>query len=222
MDTKQRNILYKTALSLVIIGVLLFVPAGSLAFWQAWVYCLMFGTAAIGMVLYFIKKDPALLERRSAMWEKESSQKIIMVSFQVSYYGLHIFAGLDHRFRWSHISAPLVLFSDLIVLLSLFAAFFVLKTNSYASSIITVEKGQQVITTGPYAIVRHPMYAGALPMLVFLPLALGSAWGLIFSVALIVLVVLRLLDEERFLTENLSGYPEYCQKTRYRLLPYIW
>lgn len=222
METKHRILLYKTALAPIIFGVLLFVPAGSLRFWQAWVYCFLFGAAVLLIVLYFLKKDPAILDRRSKLREKEPAQKIILPLFQLGYYGLHIFAGFDHRFHWSNVSTSLVLFSDLLVLFSLVATFFVLKVNSYASSIITVEKGQPVITTGPYALVRHPLYAGSLPMILFTPLALGSAWGLLFSVVLLVLLVLRLLHEERFLVENLPGYREYCQKTRYHLLPYLW
>ncbi len=222
MDAKQQSMLLKTALAPVIFGVLLFVPAGSLAFWQAWVYCLMFDATAFLIVRYFLKKDPALLDRRSKMREQETSQQIIMVLFYCFYCGMHVFAGFDHRFQWSHVSAPLVILSDLVILLSFVAICFVLQENSYASSTITVEKGQQVITTGPYAIVRHPLYAGALPMIVSTPLALGSAWGLLFSAALIVLLVFRLLDEERYLLEHLPGYPEYTQKTRYRLIPCLW
>lgn len=222
MDAKQRGIVYKTALNIVFMGILLFVPAGTLAYWQAWVYSLLFVVVTILIIRYFLKNDPAILERRSTMRENDPAQKIIIPIFLFCYYGLHVFAGFDHRFHWSHVSALLVLFSDVLILASFVAVFFVLKENSYASTTITVEKDQPVISTGPYALVRHPMYAGSLPLLVFTPLALGTAWGLIFSVALLVLLIFRLLNEERFLLENLPGYREYCQKTRYRLLPYIW
>uniref|UniRef100_I2Q0F8 Isoprenylcysteine carboxyl methyltransferase (ICMT) family protein n=1 Tax=Desulfovibrio sp. U5L TaxID=596152 RepID=I2Q0F8_9BACT len=222
MANTQTSLYVRTGLALVFMAFLLFVPAGTLAYWQAWVYWLLFGGIAAASIGYFSKRDPALLERRSSMREKEASQKCIMAAFIAAYYGLHAFAGLDRRFGWSTVPTWLVLVADLFFLLSFVLIFFVLRANSFASSTITVEKDQPVITTGPYALVRHPMYAASLPMLIFLPLALGTAWGLFFSALMIGLLVPRLLYEERFLRKNLPGYEAYCRQTRFRLLPGLW
>ena len=222
MAKTQTSLYVRTGLTLVFMALLLFVPAGTLAYWQAWVYWLLFGCIAAASIGYFSRRDPGLLERRSSMREKEASQKCIMAAFIAAYYGLHAFAGLDRRFGWSAVPAWLVLVADLFFLLSFVLVFFVLRANSYAASTITVEKGQPVVTTGPYALVRHPMYAAFLPMLAFLPLALGTAWGLFFSALMIGLLVPRLLYEERFLRKNLPGYEAYCRTTRFHLLPGIW
>jgi protein-S-isoprenylcysteine O-methyltransferase Ste14 len=130
--------------------------------------------------------------------------------------------GLDHRFQWSQVPVSLVLASDVFVLLGFIAVFFVFKENTYTSAIVEVDPDQKVISTGPYRLVRHPMYAGALVMFLFTPVALGSFWGVLGTIPLIVLIIFRLLDEEKFLAEHLSGYKEYCNTTRYRLIPRIW
>ena len=130
--------------------------------------------------------------------------------------------ALDHRFHWSDVAIHFILVGDIFVLLGLLIVFLVFKENSYAAGVIEVGKEQKVISTGPYALVRHPMYTGALLMLCFVPLALGSWWGLVFILPMFVVIVLRLLEEEKFLLKNLPGYNEYCQTTRYRLVPFIW
>ncbi len=222
MATTEKSLLVRTALTLAGMGLLLFAPAGTLAYWQAWLYLVLFGGVAVANIRYFSRKDPALLERRASLREREASQKVIMAGFMVGYYGLHAFAGFDRRFHWSTVPAWLVLVADGFFLLSFALVFLVLKENSYAGSTITVEADQRVVTTGPYAVVRHPMYAASLPMLVSLPLALGTAWGLFFSAFMIGLIVCRLLAEERYLLAHLPDYAAYCQKTRHRLLPGLW
>ena len=206
----------------ILVGLFLFVPAGSLYYWQAWIYCGVIFIPAFFVVQYFLKKDPELLERRMRMKEKEEKQKsIIKFAAIISFIGF-IIPGLDYRYHWSNVPVLLVIISNIIVLLGYIFVFFVLRENSYASRIIEVENGQKVITTGPYAIVRHPMYLGVLLMYLFTPLALGSYWALIFFLPFLPIIVFRLLNEEEVLLRELPGYEEYCQKTRYHLVPFIW
>ncbi len=212
-------------LFLVILGASLFLPARSLHYWQAWVFLGVFSVANTIITVYFLKKDPALIERRlqaGPRAEKEKSQKIIQAFASIFFIELILFPGIDHRFGWSHLPVYMVLAGDALVAIGLSIVFRVFKENSYTSSIIEVGKGQQVISTGPYRIIRHPMYAGALLMLFGIPLGLGSAWGLLLFIPLMAAIVWRLINEERYLSINLAGYIEYCAKTRYRLIPRIF
>ncbi|MCZ7357014.1 MAG: isoprenylcysteine carboxylmethyltransferase family protein [Candidatus Methanoperedens sp.] len=209
----------------IILGVLLFVPAWSLDFWEAWVFLFIFSIAVLEIILYFIKNDPKLIEGRlkaGPSAEKERRQKIIQAFASLFFILLIVVPAIDHRFHWSHVPVNFVLVGDIFVLLGLLIVFIVFKANRYAAGVIEVGKEQKVISTGPYAIVRHPMYTGALLMLCFVSLALGSLWGLVFVFPMFVVIVLRLLDEEKFLSKNLPGYKEYRQKTRYRLVPFLW
>jgi len=203
-------------------GLMLFLPAGTLDYWQAWVYCGVVFIPAIFVVSYFLKKDPELLERRMRMREKEEKQKTVQIMGIIIFFIGFLIAGLDYRYHWSNVPVYLVIAANAIVLSGYIFVFFVLRENSYASRIIEVEKGQKVITTGPYAIVRHPMYLGVLMMYIFTPLALGSYWALPFFLPLLPLLIYRLLNEEEVLLKELPGYKEYCQKTRYHLFPFIW
>jgi protein-S-isoprenylcysteine O-methyltransferase Ste14 len=203
-------------------GLLLFLPAGSLDYWQGWIYCGVLFIPMFFVVLYFLKKDPDLLERRMKIREKEEKQKTIQILGSIIFFIGFIISGLDYRYHWSNVPVFLVIAANAIVLSGYILVFFVLRENSYASRIIEVEKGQKVITTGPYAIVRHPMYLGVLLMYLFTPIALGSYWALPFFLPLLPLLVYRLLNEEEVLLKELSGYKEYCQKTRYHLFPFIW
>jgi protein-S-isoprenylcysteine O-methyltransferase Ste14 len=174
---------------------------------------------------YFLKHDPKLVERRMAagpMAESESTQKVIMAVTSVCFILLAVGPGLDHLWYWSDVPAWLVLLANAGVACSFAAIFFVLKQNSFAAATIRVEAEQPVISTGAYGIVRHPMYAGALPMIVFTPLALGSYWTALVLIPMVPALVWRLLDEERFLTLNLAAYADYCRQVRYRLIPGIW
>jgi len=203
-------------------GLMLFLPAGSLDYWQAWIY---FGVLLIPVsfvVFYFLKNDPELLERRMRMKEKEEKQKTIQIFGIIIFLIGFITCGLDYRYHWSNVPVYLVIAANAIVLSGYIFVFLVLRENSYASRIIEVEKGQKVITTGPYAIVRHPMYLGVLVMYLFTPLALGSYRAIVFFLPLIPLLVSRLLNEEEKLLRELPGYKEYCQKTRYHLIPFIY
>ena len=203
-------------------GLMLFLPAGTLYYWQAWIYCGVLFIPLSFVVFYFFKYDPELLERRMKMREKEEKQKTIQIVGIIIFFIGFLIPGLDYRYHWSNVPFLLVIAANAIVLAGYLLCFLVFRENSYASRIIEVEKGQKVITTGPYAIVRHPMYLGVLVMYLFTPLALGSYWALIFFLPLFPLLVSRLLNEEEVLLRELPGYKEYCQKTRYHLVPFIW
>lgn len=209
----------------LMIGVFLFVPAWTLDYWEAWVYLFVFSGSCAIVTLYFLKHDTELIKRRvkaGPTAEREKTQKVIQSLANVAFILGILLPGLDHRFQWSQVPFSLVLASDIFVLLGFIAVFFVFKENTYTSAIVEVDPDQKVISTGPYRLVRHPMYAGALVMFLFTPVALGSFWGVLGTIPLIVLIIFRLLDEEKFLAEHLSGYKEYCNTTRYRLIPRIW
>jgi len=204
------------------LGVLLFAPAWTMDFWQAWVYIFIFGTSVVLIFAYLYKNDPKLLERRLNRTEKEKSQKRIQLYIYMAYISVLILPSLDRRFLWSDVPFLVVMVGDVLVALGYLIIFFVLKENAFAAATIEVTPDQKVVSTGPYAVIRHPMYAGAIIMLLGTPLALGSWWGLLIFIPITFIIAWRLLDEEKFLLQGLSGYKEYCQKTRYRLAPFIW
>ena len=229
MKASNRHIKSKAFFGLLFLLVVLwfglFLPAWSLYFWQAWVFWLIFSISTILVTLYLLKKDLKLLETRTKAGptaEVEKSQKIIQIFASIFFISLILIPGFDHRYHWSNVPIVLVITGDIFVLLGFIIVFLVFKQNSYASGIIETDTEQKVITTGPYRIVRHPMYAGGLLLLLFAPLALGSYWALPFALLLFVVIVLRILYEEKFLMQNLPGYEEYCKKTRHRLIPWIW
>jgi len=171
------------------------------------------------------EKDPKLLERRveaGPSAEKEKSQKIIQVFASIFFIAVLIIPSFDHRYGWSSIPFFIVIAGDFLVALGFFLIFLVLRENTFAAATIEVSANQKVITTGPYSIVRHPMYSGALIMLLCTPLALGSWWGMLTLIPFTLILIWRLLDEEKFLSKNLPGYNEYRQKVRYRLIPLLW
>ena len=219
------RILGRLLVVLLVMAAMLFVAAGTLDYWQAWLFLAAYAASSLAITLYLMRKDPALLERRKRggpTAEKETTQKIIMSFASLAFIGLLVLPALDRRFAWSQMPPYAVLAGDLIFLLGWVAIFFVFKGNSFASATVELAPEQRVISTGPYALVRHPMYAGGLVMLLGIPIALGSWWGLLVIVAMIPALIWRLIDEERFLARNLPGYAEYQRKLRYRLIPMIW
>jgi protein-S-isoprenylcysteine O-methyltransferase Ste14 len=215
----------RSAFSLLAFGVVLFAPAGSLRFWPAWLYAFVFVAATTVLTVYFAKHDPKLLERRMRAGptaESEPAQKVIMTIILAEFVLLLGLPGLDFRWHWSAVPVWVVVAANAGVALSFYVFLVVLKQNSYAASTIRVEAGQPVISTGAYAVVRHPLYSAALLLLVCTPLALGSYWTLLMLFPIVPVLAWRLLDEERFLKQNLPGYADYCHATRYRLIPCVW
>ena len=218
--TWPRQLAFVMFLAALLCGV-----AGTLAYWQGWLFLAVFTGASIAIGLYFARHDPALIERRikaGPRAEQVPAQKIIIALLMVGFLLLVVLPALDHRWHWSSVPVWLAIVGDAGIVASFAIFFMVMKQNSYAASTITVEAGQPVVSTGVYAVVRHPMYAGALLLIISIPLALGSYWGLLLLVLLVPLLAWRLLDEERFLARNLPGYPDYQRRVRYRLVPLIW
>jgi protein-S-isoprenylcysteine O-methyltransferase Ste14 len=210
---------------IVVMGLILFLSSGTIHYWQAWVYLALSFGASLLITLYLSRYDPALLARRVSAGptaEKEKPQKIIMLFTSIGFIGLLSVPGLDNRFRWSTTSSAVAILGDVLVSAGFYVVFLVYKENSFASAKIEIAKDQQVISTGPYAIVCHPMYAGGLSVMIGTPLALGSYWGLLAFAAMSPFLLWRILDEEQFLARNLPGYAEYRAKVRWRLIPRIF
>ncbi len=207
---------------LAILGSVLFIPAGSFRFWQAWVYIGILSVPALFAFIYFYKHDPKLIERRTLLKEKVPEQKRIRSLISVTWLVAFLLAGFDHRYGWSRLPLWLTVLSQVFVLGGILLAYWVVKINRFAARTIQVESGQTVISDGPYRTIRHPMYLGMCVMWLFTPLALGSYIALPAFTLLIPLVVLRLLNEEKVLRQELAGYNEYCSRTHFRLVPFVW
>ena len=212
-------------LTFAILLACLFIPAGTLSYWQAWVFLAVFAVSSQALGIYFLRHDRRLVERRMKIGpvaEQRPAQKIISALFMLGFVGFVMLPALDHRFGWSPVAPALSLLADAIIVLSFVLFFLVMKANSYAASTIRVEEGQPVVSTGPYAYVRHPMYSGALLLLAATPLALGSWLSVLLIVPFFPVLAWRILDEEDFLRKNLPGYAEYMRRVRYRLVPQVW
>jgi protein-S-isoprenylcysteine O-methyltransferase Ste14 len=209
----------------VVMGLLLFVPAGTIRYWQAWVYLAIFLGGAATTTLFLARRDPALLERRlkgGPIAEKRPAQRLVMVFTSLGFVAILVVPALDYRYHWSRAPFALVFAGDVLVAAGMALIVRVYRENTYASATIEVAKDQTVISTGPYAIVRHPMYASASLYLVGTPLSLGSYWGLLPFAVILPFLIWRLRDEEKMLTESLPGYAEYQRTVRHRLVPGIW
>jgi len=206
------------------LAVLLLVPAGTLFYWQAWAFIVVFTVSTNAIGVYLLLNDPALLQRRLQFGPaaERGAQKIISSLSIVGFLGVMVFCALDYRFGWSQVPPVVSVLGNVLVALGLFIDLLVFRENTFGASNIRVEQGQTVVSTGPYAIMRHPMYAGVLVMAVGVPLALGSWWGLLLIGLLMSVLVWRILDEERVLKTELPGYTEYTQRVRYRLVPHVW
>jgi protein-S-isoprenylcysteine O-methyltransferase Ste14 len=225
MDPIYRQAIVQSVVGLLLFVALIYVSAGTWNYWQGWLFLAVFAASTSGFSIYLIRYDRPLMERRlkAGPWhEKERSQQIIISLVFVAFFAFIILPILDHRFGYSSVPAWASIVGDVVILLSFIGIFWVIKYNSWAASNIRVEEGQKVIDTGPYAHVRHPMYAFAIWLFVGIPLALGSWWTIILIVPFFPVLLWRLLDEERILQRDLPGYAAYMQKLRYRLIPYIW
>jgi len=208
-----------------VMGGLLFVPAGTLRYWEAWVYLAIF-TGASGLTTrYLLRRDPALLERRMSggpTAERRPVQKVIMLCASIGFAAILGVSALDYRFRWSIVPLGGVLAGDALVAIGFYLIFLVYRENTFSSATIEVSEDQRVVSTGPYAIVRHPMYASGSLYLFGTPLALGSYWAFVPIVAMMPFLIWRLLDEERLLSRTLPGYSDYQKRVPHRLVPFVW
>ena len=206
-------------------GVLLLVPAGTVDYWQAWVFIGVFTVASLVPSAYLAVHSPEALRRRLTAGptaETRPVQKLVMVGTTASIAVVLVVSALDHRFGWSTVPLAMVVLGDVAVAAGLVVAQLVVVQNGYAAATITVEDGQPLVSTGLYGVVRHPMYAGALVMLAGAPPALDSYWGLVPMLATIPILAVRIVDEERMLVTELAGYDAYARRVRYRLLPRVW
>ena len=226
MSLKAR-VAVQCVLAALVAGAMLFLPAGTLRFWQGWIFLGLLLIPMLAASVYFYRRDPRLVERRLESKEKVGEQKLIMKLAKLIFFCAFLLPGFDYRFGWSRntfgaVPRWLMIFSGAIALGGYLMTYWVMDANSYASRIIQVEKNQRVISMGPYRIVRHPMYLGAVISILFTPLALGSYWAMPVFALIVPVIVLRILNEEQILRRELAGYPEYCLRTRSRLIPFVW
>jgi protein-S-isoprenylcysteine O-methyltransferase Ste14 len=212
-------------IGLVVFGLLVFWPAGTFDYWQGWAFIAVFAASTTIPSLYLAATDPAALRRRMQAGpaaETRPLQKLIISFAFVSLGATIVVSALDFRFGWSNVPAAISVVGDVLVALGLGISMLVVIQNSYASANITVASGQELVSTGLYGLVRHPMYFGNVVLMVGIPLALGSYWGLLFLIPGLAVLTIRIVDEEKVLTQDLAGYPDYAQKVHYRLVPYVW
>jgi protein-S-isoprenylcysteine O-methyltransferase Ste14 len=210
---------------LIVLSALVFLPAGTLNYWQAWVFIATFMVVTIFPSIYIARTNPAALQRRmhgGPRAEARTIQKILITGAWLGLIALLVISAYDHRMGWSSVPTWVCLLGDVLLATGLGIAMLVVIQNGYAAATVTVETGQTVVSGGVYTFVRHPMYVGNVIMMVGVPLALGSYWGLVFVLPGVVALVFRILDEEKLLTHELAGYREYTQRVRYRLVPHVW
>jgi len=206
-------------------ALLLFLPARTIHYWQAWLYLLIFTGSSLVLTLYLMKNDPALLRRRMSggpTAEREPTQKLIMMFASLGFVALLVVPALDRRFGWSDVPTYVALAGDILVAVGFYGIYLVYRENTFTSATIELAQDHRVISTGPYAIVRHPMYANGSLFLLGTPLALASYWGLAPFAATMPFLIWRLVDEERFLVQRLPGYADYQKRVPYRLIPRVW
>jgi protein-S-isoprenylcysteine O-methyltransferase Ste14 len=206
-------------------GLLLFLPAGTLNYWQAWVFIAVFAIATLAPSVYLAVNDPAALQRRMRAGptaEQRTVQKVVISATIVAVVAVLVVSALDHRFDWSQVPTPIVVLGNVLVATGLGIAQLVVIQNSFAGATITVEAEQKVVSTGLYGLVRHPMYVGTLIMMIGTPLALDSYWGLLAIIPALPVLAVRIEDEDKMLRQQLDGYDEYMEKVHYRLVPYVW
>ena len=214
-----------TAFSILFFGLLLFLPAGTFDYWQAWVFIVVFTVSAMVPTVYLALVYPDAFQRRlrsGPLAETRLAQRLINAGIMSSVVAVGVVSALDHRFDWSTVPTSVVVVGNVLVVAGVLLSELVIIQNNYAAATITVEEGQPVVSTGLYGVVRHPMYVGALIMMIGTPLALASYWGLLTLIPGALVFVARVTDEEKALREELDGYNEYIDKVRYRLVPGVW
>jgi protein-S-isoprenylcysteine O-methyltransferase Ste14 len=219
------KLLVSGAVGLVAFGLMLFVPAGTFHYWQAWVFIAVFTVSTWIPSLYLLRVNPAALERRmhaGPLAETRLLQRIVISFLVICFLATFVFSSFDHRFGWSTVPASISVIGDVLVTVGLGVSILVVFQNGYAAANVTVEASQQLVSTGLYGLVRHPMYTGNVILMLGVPLALGSYWGLVFVIPGVIVLALRIRDEEALLEQELRGYSEYQQQVRYRLVPYVW
>jgi protein-S-isoprenylcysteine O-methyltransferase Ste14 len=207
------------------IAALIFIAAGTLDYWQAWIFLGVFSGSSLAITLYLMRFDRRLLELRmrgGPRTETRRTQKIVMWLVSLTFVLLLVVPALDHRFHWSTMPPFVTFIGGALIVLGYIATFFVFRENSFAAVTVQIDPNQKVVSTGPYALMRHPMYAGGLLLLIGVPLALASWWGLLVLLLLLPALLWRLLDEEQLLTNSLPGYAAYKAKVKYRLIPFVW
>jgi protein-S-isoprenylcysteine O-methyltransferase Ste14 len=217
--------LVSSVIALVLFGALLFAPAGTFDYWQAWLFIGVFVVASALPTVCLTVQNPAALERRmrgGPTAETRGAQKIASSFTLLSFPAAMVVSALDHRFGWSEVPTALSLLGALVVAVGITITFVVIIQNGYAAANITVESGQTVVSTGLYGLVRHPMYVGILIILAGTPLALGSYWGLLVLIPATFTFAFRITDEEKLLKEELDGYVPYTRDVHYRLMPFVW
>jgi len=225
MSSLDRRAFISLAILFAVMASMLFGAAGTFDYWQAWLFLAVYFAPSLAVTVYLMRKDPALLARRMSggpFAEKEPVQKIVMSIVSLGFVGLLVLPAIDHRLGWSQPSPLLVLTGDLLVLIGWLGIFLVFRENSFSAATIELSEQHRVVSTGPYAWIRHPMYSAGLLMLTGIPLALGSGWSVLLVLVLLPALIWRLQDEEKFLARNLSGYDDYQRSVPYRLLPRIW
>ena len=224
MSTSLR-VAIQSVLGLAGFGALVFLPAWTFDYWQAWVFLAVFTVVSLFPTVYLLRKDPAIVERRMRAGPKAETrpvQKVVVAGIMILFTALLVFSALDHRFGWSPVPLAVSLIGDALVAIGLGIALFTVIENSYAAANIIVESDQKLISTGLYGLVRHPMYMGSMIMLAGIPLALDSWWGLAFLVPAMIIFAFRITDEEKMLAQELAGYREYADMVPHRLVPYVW
>lgn len=217
--------LVSAALGLAAFGLLLFVPAGTLHYWQAWVFLAVFALSTWIPSVYLMRTNPAALERRmraGPLAETRTLQRIVITVVFICFPAMFVVSAIDHRFGWAPVPTTVSLVGDVLVAIGLGVAMVVIVQNGYAAANVTVEAEQKVVSTGLYGLVRHPMYTGNVIMMIGVPLALGSYWGLVCVVPGVIMLALRIRDEEELLGHELNGYRDYTRHVHYRLVPYVW
>jgi protein-S-isoprenylcysteine O-methyltransferase Ste14 len=217
-----KAVILRVGVGMPVVALIILLPSGKWDYWQGWMYLATIFIPMFFVFAYLLKNDPALLERRMHMREKEAAQRKIISLSYIYFLAAFIMPGLDARFGWSLMPPLLSIIADAFVFAGYMIFVWVLTVNSYLSRVVEVDASQKVVSTGPYAIVRHPMYFGVSLMYIASPLALGSYWALIPTLFIVPLLIARIRNEEEVLLRDLPGYAEYRHKVKYRLLPGIW